>query len=69
MRATKFGPIVFKVLTLLSNIKTLKRIGSNFCGPLRKPQLYVTFVGVTFLPTFFERKAPKVEALLFEHKV
>ena len=31
--------IVLKVLALLSNVKTLRTIESNFCGLLRKPEL------------------------------
>ena len=38
-RLQKFGPIVLKVLTLLSNVKTLRTIGSKFFGLLRKPEL------------------------------
>ena len=37
-KATKFGAIFLKVLTLLS-IKTLRTIAPNFCGLLRKAEL------------------------------
>ena len=38
-KATKFEEISLLVLTLLNNTKT-KEISPNFCGLLRKPQLY-----------------------------
>ena len=41
----------------------------KFLWPSQKTSTLCDIVGVTFLPTFFERKAPKVETLLFEHKV
>ena len=39
-RPQKFGAIALKVLTLLSNVKTLRKIAPNFCGLLRKAELY-----------------------------
>ena len=36
----KFGAIFLKVLTLLSEIKTLMMIEIKFCGVLRKAELY-----------------------------
>ena len=38
-RLQKFDPIVLNVLTLLSNVKTLRVIGPNFCGLLRISKL------------------------------
>ena len=37
----KFGAIVLKVLTLLSNVKTLRTIAPNICGLLRKAEFYL----------------------------
>ena len=39
-RPQKFGAIFLKVLTLLSKVKTLRKIAPNFCGLLRKAELY-----------------------------
>ena len=41
-RLQNFGAIVLRVLTLLSNIKTLRKIMPNFCALLRKTELYET---------------------------
>ena len=40
-RPQRFGAIFFVlVLTLLSNVKTLRKIAPNFCGLLRKTELW-----------------------------
>ena len=39
--AQKIGATSLKFWTLLSNVQTLKKIASNFCGLLRKPELYL----------------------------
>ena len=41
MKATNFDEISALVMTLISSVKTKREISSNFCGLLRKPQLYV----------------------------
>ena len=40
-KAKKFDEISILVLTILSNVKTLRMIAPNFCGILRKAELYL----------------------------
>ena len=54
-KATKFEEISLLVLTLLNNTKT-KEISPNFCGLLRKPQLYQFLKNILTHFTFFKVK-------------
>ena len=45
-KTSRFLEIPLLVLMLLSNVKTKRKISSNFCGFLRKPQLQVKISNV-----------------------
>ena len=55
-RPQKFGTMFLKVWTLLSIVQTLRKIAPTFCGGLRKPELYFSWLkalAVFFLKYIF----------------
>ena len=66
-RSQKFGAIYLKVLTLLSNVKTLRQIAPNFCVLLRKAELYYSelrFKKFCF-KWFFKYEREVLKAIIF----